>query len=119
MKQNYARRIRFSDVLLKQIASSASHLRGNFSAQVKYLLSVAIEKKGESLSPEKATEIINQMSKVSSDLAQVGNNLNQIAYYLNASPDAGFEGLAEAHTALEKEQSKLRKFLNEIRVYYI
>lgn len=113
--KNDIKRIRFSAPLQREIASSVPHLRGNFSGQVKYLVGLGLKKKAAQASPAMVADLIKKIDDTNRALRQIGNNINQIAYQLNAGEQVDFPQLVTAHSALRKELASVRELLRAVR----
>jgi len=106
--------IRFPYELHEKITSSVPHLRGNFSAQIKCLVSLGLEKEGEGASPEQVEDLRNEIIKLNVNFSRLGNNLNQISHHLNVSDFSDIQELKFLAEELEKKLAETRKMSYEI-----
>jgi len=83
----------------------------NFSALVRTALRDFLrQQKNKTLDPNLPAELKN----LRLDLAKVGSNLNQIAYYLNIDFPVADNEIKKSHAELQKEFKSIIKFLERL-----
>jgi uncharacterized protein YukE len=106
--------IRFATQLEEEIAAAVPHLRGNFSGQVKHLVKIGLAKEGEMASPEQINKLTQQLSTLLTSLGRIGNNINQIAYQLNAGESGNYQAWNIEARELENRLSETNQLVRKV-----
>lgn len=118
MKTNNIKPIRFTPELMKEVRKKAPHIKGNFSAQVKYLIQLGVAKsEGKNTylreQPLELEELKYAIHQANIKLALIGNRMNEITHHLSRGDSSNSNHLLELSKELKNEIALVRKITSD------